>query len=332
MRQDLLCHSPGQSSEDIRLDVLGTRYPGIQVAQALDLSVGGFDLVHRENGCHSDRSRGFSAYFVHRLHVAFSRPFLVSPKDADSTPTPSILSLENVSMNIMSAELPLSTRTRWMTLSATRISPINASLCGWSSRSASSSVKVIRILSIDRRCSAARPGWGNYSHYKLPQVTILDQQLNLVSKLYAVLRVMAHILVEVAVLVLVSLSTICPDWRWVSEQSSTRHLVKDVLDGCDQRGVLLEPSRQCSRTKIEIGSGAPDHGLPLFWSTLVRLVRLPRGKLGLFSGYKPSPSNVLVGFGMPPGDPPQVRKGGWLVVGKRPDEAGVFDAFPEGLY
>ncbi|GMN27170.1 hypothetical protein TIFTF001_040994 [Ficus carica] len=25
-------------------------------------------------------------------------------------------------------------------------------------------------------------------------------------------------------------------------------------------------------------------------------------------------------------------KGGWLVVGKRPDEAGVFDTFSAGLY
>ncbi|GMN61230.1 hypothetical protein TIFTF001_030309 [Ficus carica] len=32
------------------------------------------------------------------------------------------------------------------------------------------------------------------------------------------------------------------------------------------------------------------------------------------------------------GDPPQMCKGGWLVVGKRPDESSVFDAFPEGLY
>ncbi|GMN44970.1 hypothetical protein TIFTF001_014171 [Ficus carica] len=53
---------------------------------------------------------------------------------------------------------------------------------------------------------------------------------------------------------------------------------------------------------------------------------------GLFSGYQPSPSNVFVRFDMPPGDPPQMCKGGWLVVGKRSDEAGVFDAFPEGLH
>nr|GMN74475.1 hypothetical protein TIFTF001_053857 [Ficus carica] len=179
-------------------------------------------------------------------------------------------------------------RTRRMTLSAIWISLISASLCRWSSQSASSSVKVIgvlswaylgnsvtspaangvynsrstkdgvdymfllrlvcpiarsRILSDGRRRSAARPGWDNYSLYKLPQMAISDQQLDLVSKLYAVLSVVAHILVKVAVFILVSPSTIHPEWRWVSEQSSTRHLVKDVLDGCDQWGVLLKSPR-----------------------------------------------------------------------------------------
>ncbi|GMN74481.1 hypothetical protein TIFTF001_053860 [Ficus carica] len=270
-------------------------------------------------------------------------------------------------------------RTRRMTLSAIWISLISASLCRWSSQSASSSVKVIgvlswaylgnsvtspaangvynsrstkdgvdymfllrlvcpiarsRILSDGRRRSAARPGWDNYSLYKLPQMAISDQQLDLVSKLYAVLSVVAHILVKVAVFILVSPSTIHPEWRWVSEQSSTRHLVKDVLDGCDQWGVLLKSPRWYSRTGIEIRLCALDHGLPLFWSALVGLVsiRLPSRKPGLFLGYQPSPSDVFVRFGMPLGDPPQMCKGGWLVVGKRPDEAGVFDAFSEGLY
>ncbi|GMN30345.1 hypothetical protein TIFTF001_044473 [Ficus carica] len=35
---------------------------------------------------------------------------------------------------------------------------------------------------------------------------------------------------------------------------------------------------------------------------------------------------------MPPGDPSQVRKGGWSVVGERPDESIVFDTFSECLY
>ena len=88
-----------------------------------------------------------------------------------------------------------------------------------------------RILSNGQHGSAARSCWSNYSFHKLSQVAIPDQQLNLVSKLYAFLHVMAHVLVEVAVLVLISPSTIYSDWRWVSKQSLTRHLVKNVLDG-----------------------------------------------------------------------------------------------------
>ena len=59
--------------------------------------------------------------------------------------TPSIFSLANASINMMSAELPLSIRTRLTRLSATRTSPVNASLWGCSRRSASSSVKVIGV-------------------------------------------------------------------------------------------------------------------------------------------------------------------------------------------
>ncbi|GMN50981.1 hypothetical protein TIFTF001_020130 [Ficus carica] len=90
------------------------------------------------------------------------------------------------------------------------------------------------ILPDGQCCSVARLGWGDYSPHKLPQMAISDQQLDLVLKLYAFLSVVAHILMEVAVFVLVSPSTIRLEWRWVLEQSSTRHLVKDVLDGCDQ--------------------------------------------------------------------------------------------------
>ncbi|GMN39654.1 hypothetical protein TIFTF001_008875 [Ficus carica] len=178
-----------------------------------------------------------------------------------------------------------------------------------------------RILPDGRRRSAARPNWGNYSLHELLQVAILNQQLDLVSKLYVVLNVVAHILVKVAVFGLVSPSTIRSEWRWVSEQSSTRHLVKDVLDGCDQWGVLLESSHRCSQIGTEIRPDVLDLGLPLFWSALVELVsiRLPSGKPGLFSGYQPSPSNVSVRFDMPPSDPPQMCKGVWLVIGKRPD-------------
>ncbi|GMN58483.1 hypothetical protein TIFTF001_027579 [Ficus carica] len=60
---------------------------------------------------------------------------------------PSIFNLENASIKITSAELPLSMRTRRTTMLATLISPTRASLCGWSSRSVSSSVKVIGGLS-----------------------------------------------------------------------------------------------------------------------------------------------------------------------------------------
>ncbi|GMN54094.1 hypothetical protein TIFTF001_023227 [Ficus carica] len=70
---------------------------------------------------------------------------------------PSIFSLVNASMNRISGELPLSIKTRRTTLSAIQISPINASLCGWSSLLASSSVKVIGVLSwqqILATCSA----------------------------------------------------------------------------------------------------------------------------------------------------------------------------------
>ena len=35
---------------------------------------------------------------------------------------------------------------------------------------------------------------------------------------------------------------------------------------------------------------------------------------------------------MPLGDPPEMRKGGWPVIGERPYKAGVFDTFPESLY
>ncbi|GMN53920.1 hypothetical protein TIFTF001_023064 [Ficus carica] len=73
------------------------------------------------------------------------------------------------------------------------------------------------ILVSGRPGSVDRSDWGNYSFHKLSQVAIPDQQLDLVSKLYAVLRVVAHVLVEVAVFVLVSSSTICSDWLRVPE-------------------------------------------------------------------------------------------------------------------
>ena len=82
-----------------------------------------------------------------------------------------------------------------------------------------------QILSNGQHSSAARFCWSNYSFHKLPQVAIPDQQLDLVQKLYAVLRVMTHILVEVTVFVLVPSSTISSERQWIPKQSLTRHLV-----------------------------------------------------------------------------------------------------------
>ncbi|GMN61390.1 hypothetical protein TIFTF001_030477 [Ficus carica] len=152
---------------------------------------------------------------------------------------------------------------------------------------------------------SARTCRGNYSLHELPQVAIADQQLDLVSELDAVLCVMAHVLVEVAVLVLISPCMVCPErWR-VSEQSPSSHLVEDMLDGCHQRGVLLEPPRW--RPRARIGPRlVHDHGLPFILSALVGLIlfRLPSGKPGMFSGREPTSPDVLFSFGVPPSDPP----------------------------
>ncbi|GMN69158.1 hypothetical protein TIFTF001_038206 [Ficus carica] len=154
-------------------------------------------------------------------------------------------------------------------------------------------------------CGSARPYQGNYSLHELPLVAIADQQLDLVSELYAVLCVMAHVLVEVAILVLISPCTVYPErWR-VSEQSPSSHLVEDMLDGCPQQGVLLEPPRW--RPRARIGPRlVHDHDLPFILSALVGLIlfRLPSGKPGMFSGREPTSLDVLVSFGVPPSYPP----------------------------
>ncbi|GMN21493.1 hypothetical protein TIFTF001_045509, partial [Ficus carica] len=86
-----------------------------------------------------------------------------------------------------------------------------------------------RVPSSGRR-RPARTCRGNYPPHELPQVAIADQQLDLVSELDAVLCVMAHVLMEVAVLVLISLGTVFPEWWRVSEQSPASHLVEDMLN------------------------------------------------------------------------------------------------------
>ncbi|GMN19416.1 hypothetical protein TIFTF001_039815 [Ficus carica] len=60
-------------------------YPGIKVTQMLDLSNRGVDLVHLEDGRHSDRFRSLAAHLVHHLHVALPGPFLISSKDPNTT-------------------------------------------------------------------------------------------------------------------------------------------------------------------------------------------------------------------------------------------------------
>ncbi|GMN22472.1 hypothetical protein TIFTF001_040263 [Ficus carica] len=180
---------------------------------------------------------------------------------------------------------------------------------------------------------SARTCRGNYSLHELPQVAIADQQLDLVSELDVVLCVVAHVLVEVAVLILISPCMVCPErWR-VSEQSPSSHLVEDMLNGCHQRGVLLKSSRW--RPRARIGPRVVhDHGLSLILSAMVGLIlfRLPSGKQGMFSGREPTSPDVLVSFGVPPSDPPQLREGGWPVIGERPNEARVLDAFSERLH
>ncbi|GMN65310.1 hypothetical protein TIFTF001_034375 [Ficus carica] len=56
-------------------------YPGVKVAQTLDLSVRGVDIVHLEDGHLGDRFRSLAAHLVHRLHVALPGPFLISSKN-----------------------------------------------------------------------------------------------------------------------------------------------------------------------------------------------------------------------------------------------------------
>ncbi|GMN42047.1 hypothetical protein TIFTF001_011269 [Ficus carica] len=133
-----------------------------------------------------------------------------------------------------------------------------------------------------------------------------DQQLDLISKLYAVLRVVAHVFVDVA----------------------------DLLDGCDQRSVLAEPPCRCSRTGSGLGPSIYNHSLSLLWSALIGWIslRLLSEKSGLLSGYFSLPSDVFICLGMPPSDPSQVHNGGWPVVDESPDESIVFDTFSERLY
>ncbi|GMN20981.1 hypothetical protein TIFTF001_050088 [Ficus carica] len=189
-----------------------------------------------------------------------------------------------------------------------------------------------RVPSSGRR-RPARTCRGNYPPHELPQVAIADQQLDLVSELDAVLCVMAHVLMEVAVLVLISQGTVFPEWWRVSEQSPASHLVEDMLNGCHQRGVLLEPPRWCPRARIG-PRVVHDRGLPLILSALVGLIPLrpPSGRPGLFSGREAASPDILVGLGVPPSDPPQLREGGWPVIGERPNETRVLDAFPERLH
>ena len=75
-----------------------------------------------------------------------------------------------------------------------------------------------------------RRWYDDYLH-KLPQVTVSNQQLNLVMELYAILRIIADVVMEVAVFVLISPSTVCSEWRGIPKQTPTRNLVQDVLDG-----------------------------------------------------------------------------------------------------
>ncbi|GMN19290.1 hypothetical protein TIFTF001_046932 [Ficus carica] len=243
------------------------RYLGIQVTQALDLSSGGFNLVHHEDGRDGDWGRDLSAYFVHCLQITPPRPFLVSPKDADIIPdgelhgqvTDGWSTTMNSTIRVtLSVSSPI-VNGRLMVPADVDALP-GEPVQRWSSQSASSSVKVIGVLS-----------WaylGNmfchidiFSASEPPSLT----------------------------------SVTSPATSSVSSNRSTK-------DGVDYMFLL----RLYSRTGIEIRPGALDHGLPLLWSALVGLVsiRLPFGKPGLFLGYQPSPSDVLVRFGMPLGDPP----------------------------
>ena len=153
-------------------------------------------------------------------------------------------------------------------------------------------------------------------------MAISDQQLNLVTKLYAILRLMADVFLEIIVLVLVSPSTVCPErWR-ILKQSLTRYLVQDVLNGGDQWGVLAESSHQRSQTWGSFDpSGICAQPLPLLWSALVRyvLVRLLSWNPGLFSGHQTSSPYILIHFGMLPGNSPQVHKCRRDVVGESLD-------------
>ncbi|GMN58484.1 hypothetical protein TIFTF001_027578 [Ficus carica] len=73
------------------------------------------------------------------------------------------------------------------------------------------------------------------------------------------------------IFVLIPPRTVHPDWRWVSEQSMTRHLVEDVLYRSDQRGVLAEPPRWRSRAAIGFGMGFHHGVLPLILPVLTPL-------------------------------------------------------------
>ncbi|GMN21434.1 hypothetical protein TIFTF001_048879 [Ficus carica] len=174
----------------------------------------------------------------------------------------------------------------------------------------------------NRRCPIGCSGWGDNPLHKFSQVAISDKERDLVTKWYAIFRLMADVLMEIAVHVLVPPSTIRSERWWTLEQSPTKDLVHDVLNDGDQWGVLAEPSRRCTQTRGSFGpSGICDHGLPLLWSALIRcvLTLLLYGKSGLFPGHQTSSPFIFVRLGMLPSNPPQVCEGRWDVVGECPD-------------
>ncbi|GMN58630.1 hypothetical protein TIFTF001_027727 [Ficus carica] len=191
---------------------------------------------------------------------------------------PSIFSLVNASMNIMSTKLPLLIRTRRTTLSAIRIpdqrsvvrvekfvdlfvckglrttvlaANFHDVLCHIYIFSPSNLPGFVDITSPATRgvtsSNSSKDGVNNVLGFcNSRSVAVSDQQFNLVAQLYAILRIMADVFVEITMLVLVSS---CPG----------------VLGGGNKGSILMKPPYWSFWARGRFSPVDIHDSLPLLW-------------------------------------------------------------------
>ncbi|GMN61498.1 hypothetical protein TIFTF001_030585 [Ficus carica] len=218
---------------------------------------------------------------------------------------PLIFSLANAFMNRMSAELPLSIRTRRTTLSAIQISPINPSLCGWSSLSTSSSMKVIELL----RLLAVSP-------VAVPPKMVWTMCFR--SEAFARLLGpgLGYNVVDAALLAapagVMILST--NSHKWPSRTSNsiwTRSCMQSFVSWPTSLWKLQHLFWFLRAQSVRSGGGSQSSPRPETWfrtcSTVATSGIFP-GRTRLFPGYETLSTYTLIRLSMLPGNPPQVCK------------------------